>query len=111
MSRQIRKGDEVVVIAGNDRGKVGKVVSFPKEGRVLVEGVNVRKKHMKRTQENQKGQIIDIERAINISNVMPAVDGKGVKLRVRQNKEKERELYYLAGEKEVLYRPRKKAKG
>lgn len=109
-SRKLRPGDEVLVITGNDRGKTGKILSF-KEDRVVVEGINVRKKHMKPTQQNQKGQIIDIECPIHVSNVKPAVEGKGVKLRVRFNKEGEKELYYLNGSKEELYRPAKKSKG
>lgn len=109
MSKHIRKGDQVIVIAGNDRGKIGKVLSLHDE-KLVVEGVNVRKKHMKRTQQNQKGQIIDIERPIHISNVKVCVDEKPVKLKVRQNKEGERELYYREENKAVLYRPVKKAK-
>lgn len=111
MKRKLRAGDQVVVIAGNDKGKIGKILSFPKEERVLVEGINVRKKHMKKTRENQKGQIIDIERPIHISNVKPSVDGQAVKLSVRENKEGQRELVYKKGESLVSYRPIKKSKG
>ena len=68
MSKWIRKGDRVLVIAGNDRGKMGEVLARSEE-RVLVQGVNVRKKHMKRTQQTQAGRIIDIEVPIHISNV------------------------------------------
>lgn len=110
MSKKLRGGDQVIVIAGNDRGKSGKILSFPKEGRVVVEGINIRKKHMKKTQENQKGQILDIERSIHISNVKAAVDGEGVKLKVRTNKEGERELFYQKGKTQTLYRPVKKSK-
>lgn len=105
----LRNGDEIVVIAGNDKGKTGKVLS--KSGdRIVVEGVNVRKKHMKPTQQNQKGQIIDIECGIHISNVKPSVGGKGVKLRKRFNKSGEKELYFLEGKKQQLFRPVKKQK-
>jgi len=105
----LRKGDEVTVIAGNDKGRKGNVLSF-KGDRVVVEGVNVRKKHMKPTQQNQKGQIIDIECGIHISNVNPSIDGKVIKVRARFNKQGKKELYYLDGQKEVLYRPVKKQK-
>lgn len=101
--RKLRVGDEVVVIAGNDKGKTGKVLSFRGDTRIVVEGVNIRKKHMKPTQQNQKGQIIDIEMPLDVSNVKPFVSGEAVKLRTRVNKG-ERELYYLQGTKEVLYR-------
>jgi len=107
MSRKLRVKDEVVVIAGNDRGQTGKILSISGE-RVLVEGVNVRKKHMKPTQQNEKGQIINIERPFHISNVKPSVDGKGVKLHVRVNKSGEKELCFKDGKKEVLYRSVKK---
>lgn len=106
---KLRHGDEVLVIAGNDRGKTGKVISINGE-RILIEGINVRKKHMKPTQQNQKGQIIDIECAINISNVKPSVGGKAIKIRTRFNKQNEKEFYYLDGNKEELYRPVKKQK-
>lgn len=99
----LRKGDQVVVITGNDRGKNGKVLGFKKD-RVIVEGINLRKKHLRRTQENQQGQIIDIEGSVHLSNIMHAVDGKGVKLRVRENKKGERELYYKGEGKDHLYR-------
>lgn len=84
--KNLRAGDEVVVIAGNDRGKIGKILSCTDE-RVVVEGINVRKKHMKRRAENQPGQIIDIECSIHVSNVKPCVDGRGIKLRTRMNGE------------------------
>ncbi|MCC5832104.1 MAG: 50S ribosomal protein L24 [Chlamydiales bacterium] len=104
---QLRKGDEVIVIAGNDKGKTGKVISINGE-RITVEGVNIRKKHMKPTQQNQKGQIIDIECGIHISNVKPSVGGKAVRLRRRFNKQGEKELFYTDGQSEVLYRSVKK---
>ena len=69
MSKKIRKNDRVLVIAGNDKGKKGKVQSRS-EDRVVVEGVNVRKKHMKPTQQMQGGRVIDMEMSIHISNVM-----------------------------------------
>ncbi len=68
MSKTIRKGDRVLVIAGNDRGKAGEVLSRAQE-RVLVQGVNIRKKHMKRTQQTQGGRVIEMEMPIHISNV------------------------------------------
>lgn len=69
MKRKFKTGDQVFVIAGNDKGKSGKVLNFHGVDRIVIEGVNIRKKHMKPTQQNQKGQIIDIERPIHISNV------------------------------------------
>lgn len=66
----IKKGDTVVVLSGNDKGKSGKVAkAFPKTGMVLVEGVGMRKKHQKARREGQKGQIIDKHHPIAASKV------------------------------------------
>lgn len=68
---KIRKNDTVVVISGNNKGKTGKVLKvFPKENRVIVEGVNLRKRHTKPTQKNPQGGITEKEAPINVSNVM-----------------------------------------
>lgn len=68
---KIKKNDNVMVIAGNDRGKTGKVLKvFPKVNRVIVEGVNIRKRHTKPTQKNPQGGIFEKEAPIHISNVM-----------------------------------------
>ena len=68
---KIKKEDSVIVIAGNFRGKTGKVLKvFPKEKRVIVEGVNIRKRHSKPTQQNPQGGIIEKESPIHVSNVM-----------------------------------------
>ena len=67
----IKKGDTVVVTAGTDKGKSGKVIkTFPKLGMVVVEGVGMRKKHAKPRREGQKGQIIDKQFPIHASNVV-----------------------------------------
>lgn len=68
MKETIKKGSRVLVIAGNDRGKSGEVIGKSEE-RVLVQGVNIRKKHMRRTQQTQGGRIIEMEAPIHISNV------------------------------------------
>ena len=79
MSKWIRKGDRVLVIAGNDKGKAGEVLSRGEE-RVIVQGINVRKKHLKRTQETQGGRIVEMEVPIHISNVC-LCDKEGKKLK------------------------------
>ncbi len=67
----VRKGDKVKVIRGNFAGKVGTVTRvLPKENRVVIEGVNERKKHMRPTQENPEGGIITFNAPIHASNVM-----------------------------------------
>ena len=68
---KIKKGDTVKVIAGKDNGT---------EGKVIVEGVNVVKKHTKPNQMNQNGGIVEKEAAIDVSNVMLYVDGKATKV-------------------------------
>lgn len=68
---KIHKNDNVKVITGNDRGKSGKVLKvFPSESRVIVEGINVRKRHTKPSQKNPQGGILEKEAAIHVSNVM-----------------------------------------
>ncbi|MGB5894186.1 MAG: 50S ribosomal protein L24 [Ignavibacteriaceae bacterium] len=68
---KIRKNDMVVVIAGNDSGKTGKVLKiFPKNNRVIIEGINIRKRHTKPSQKSPQGGILEKEASINASNVM-----------------------------------------
>lgn len=108
MSKWIRRGDRVVVIAGNDKGKSGEVLSRSEE-RVIVQGVNVRKKHMRRTQQTQGGRIVEMEMPIHISNVQVCdKDGKPYKLSVKQEKNGKRELVSKIGGKETVYRSVKK---
>lgn len=74
---KIKKGDNIIVISGKDKGKKGKISEiFPKKDLVLVEGVNVKKKHQKPSAKVKTGQIIDIPKPIHISNVMLEVSGK-----------------------------------
>ena len=68
---KIRKNDNIIVIAGNSKGSTGKVLKvFPKQNRVIVEGVNIRKRHTKPNQANPQGGIIEMEAPIEASNVM-----------------------------------------
>lgn len=84
----VKKGDTVMVIAGKDKGAVGKVIAaFPTQDRVIVEGVNLVKKHTKIGQTNRgakTGGITTQEAAIHVSNVLPVVkvDGKDMPTRV-----------------------------
>ncbi len=67
----VRKDDTVVIITGKDKGKQGKVKKvLPKTGRVVVEGVNMVKKHTKPSARNMQGGIIEMEAPIHASNVM-----------------------------------------
>jgi large subunit ribosomal protein L24 len=79
----VKKGDKVMVISGKDKGKTGVVLSaFPKKDRVLVEGVNIVKKHSKPSQMNPQGGIISQEAPIHVSNVMPLDPKTGEPTRV-----------------------------
>ena len=67
---KIKKNDQVLIIAGNDKGKKGKVLkSIPGKSRIVVEGIALVKKHVKPKKSGQKGQVVPAPRAINISNV------------------------------------------
>lgn len=67
----VKKGDTVVVLAGNEKGKKGAVLrAFPRTNKVLVEGVGMRKKHQRPRREGQQGQIVDKQHPIHASNVM-----------------------------------------
>ena len=67
-TKKMRKGDRVIAIAGNNKGLTGTVQSFKGE-RVVVQGLNVCKKHIKKTQDAPKGRIVEIERPIHVSNL------------------------------------------
>lgn len=67
---KIKKGDTILVISGKDRGRKGKVLeAMPKEGRILVEGLNLRKKHVKPKKQGEKGQVVELPGPIFTSNV------------------------------------------
>ena len=79
----VKKGDEVRVIAGNEKGREGRVLAvFPSDERVLVEGINMRVHHDKPTQDNPQGGRIEREVAIHISNVMVIDPSTGEPTRV-----------------------------
>ena len=72
-TQHVKKGDEVVVISGAERGKRGKVIEvIPSTQRVIVEGVKMIKKHTRRSQDNPEGAIIEREGSVHLSNVMLA---------------------------------------
>jgi large subunit ribosomal protein L24 len=69
----VKKGDEVVIIAGADKGKRGRIISvIGKKKRVIVEGAHMIKKHMRKSQQYPQGQIVEREGSVHISNVMKA---------------------------------------
>ena len=77
MSKNIKKGEEVVVIAGDHKGKKGKILQVLRDkNRVIVEGVNLLKKHERKSQDNPQGSIVEREFPIHYSNVMLAERAK-----------------------------------
>jgi large subunit ribosomal protein L24 len=109
-NRWIKKGDKVLVIAGNDLGKVGEVV-MRQEDRIIVQGVNVRKRHMKSRDQNRRSEIIPIEKPIHISNVaLCDGNGKRLKLKTKRGDGGSKELVYQEKGKEVSYRSLRKSK-
>ncbi|MBM4051564.1 MAG: 50S ribosomal protein L24 [Planctomycetes bacterium] len=82
MPAHVKKGDVVIVTAGDDKGKTGEIVSVDtKASRVVVRGVNIHKRHLKPTQGRPKGAIVEMELPIHMSNVSPVVDGKPTRVR------------------------------
>ena len=77
MATKIKKGDEVIVISGDHKGNKGKILQVLREkNRVIVEGVNMIKKHEKKTQDNPQGAIIEREASLHFSNVKKAGEKK-----------------------------------
>ena len=76
---KVKVGDKVKILAGKDRGKEGKVlVTLKKKDKVVVEGINIVKKHMKPSQQNETGGILSVEAPIHVSNVK-VIEGKETK--------------------------------
>ncbi|WP_298788709.1 50S ribosomal protein L24 [uncultured Marinococcus sp.] len=79
----VKQGEKVKVISGKDKGKEGVILkAMPAQARVIVEGVNIVKKHAKPSQENPQGGILNQEAAIHVSNVMPLDPKSGEPTRV-----------------------------
>ncbi|NLG63113.1 MAG: 50S ribosomal protein L24 [Candidatus Cloacimonetes bacterium] len=86
----VRRGDRVKVIRGNDAGKEGTVLRvLPKQNRVVIEGVNLRKRHMRPSQANPEGGIITFEAPVHASNVMLIDPTTGEPTRVRYQRAKD----------------------
>src|SRR6187551_2800714 len=81
---KIRKGDKVVVLSGRDKGRTGEVIkSLPKDGKVVVSGVNIATRHRKPTQENPQGGLVRTEAPMHASKVAIADPKDGKPTRVR----------------------------
>ena len=74
-SAHVKKGDEVVVIAGSSKGKRGRIIAvLPKKHRVIVEGASLIKRHTRKSQEHPQGAIVEREGTVHVSNVMAAAE-------------------------------------
>ena len=81
---KIKKDDTILIISGKDKGRKGKVIeALPKKGKVIVEGINLRKKHVRPKKSGEKGQIITMPAPFDVSNVKLICSkcGKAVRLR------------------------------
>ncbi len=94
---KIKKGDTVKVIAGKDKDKEGKVLAV-KDGKVLVENVNMVTKHTKPSAANQQGGIVNKEAYIDISNVMYVKDGKATRVGFKMDGDKKVRYAKATGE-------------
>jgi len=116
MARHVRKGDLVYVNAGRkrDKGRTGKVLRVitdddPNKWKVVVEGVNVRVKHLRPSQTNPQGGVTEREMPIHISNVQPVVEGKPTRVRFKTNADGSK-VRVAASTGEQIGPPLKKAK-
>ncbi len=98
---KIKKGDNVVVLAGKDKGKTGEVSKvMPKDGKIIVTGMNIATRHRKPSQENPQGGIDKFEAAMDISNVAVAdpKDGKATRVRFEDKDGKKVRVAVKSGE-------------
>lgn len=106
-NKRIRKGDKVYILSGNDKGETGTVLSRT-EDRILVQGINIRKKHVKPSQQHQQGGIIEMEKPIHISNVqICSKEDKPVHFCAKFNKDNKKELGYMENKKFISIRTAK----
>jgi large subunit ribosomal protein L24 len=82
MPRHVKKGDTVIITAGDDKGRTGEVMRvITRRDQVIVKGLNLRTKHLKPSRINPQGGVITREAPIHISNVSPVVDGRATRVR------------------------------
>ncbi|MEX0876717.1 MAG: 50S ribosomal protein L24 [Phycisphaerales bacterium] len=88
MPRHVRKGDQVMVTSGDHKGSVGEITEvLTKSDQVIVKGVNLRTKHLRRSQLNPQGGTVTVEAPLHISKVSPVVDGKPSRVRFETGKD------------------------
>lgn len=85
MPRHVKKGDTVIITAGDHKGKTGEIMRIDtKNDRVYIKGLNLRTRHMRPTRINPQGGVITKEAPIHMSNVSPVVDGKATRVRFEE---------------------------
>lgn len=90
---KLKKGDNVLVISGKDKGKVAKILrSIPKEGKILVEGANLKQKHVRPKKQGEKGQIVKVPAPLEVSNVKFVCPKCGKAVRVGYKLENEKKV-------------------
>lgn len=100
---RIKKGDNVKVLAGKDRGKTGKVIAAdPARLRVTVEGLNLYKKHTRPKRHGEKGQVISVPRPMHASNVLPVCPSCGKASRAGYREEGKVKVRYCRSCKATL---------
>ena len=100
---KIKKGDNVIIISGKDKGKTGKVAkALPKHGLIVIEGINMRKKAQRPKKAGGKGQIIDRAMPIDVSNAMLVDSKTGKKTRVGYKRENGKRIRFSKKSKAVI---------
>ena len=85
---KIKKGDQVIVLSGKDKGRTGEVIkAMPKDGKVVVSGVNVHVRHVKPSQTNPQGGLDRSEAPMHVSKVAHVVDGRPTRVRFETGKD------------------------
>lgn len=93
MALRIKKGDTVKVMAGKDKGKTGKVLRvFSLEGKAIIEGLNLYKKHSRPKRQGEKGELVEVQRPLRMPNLMPICPSCGKPTRVGSRKDGEKSM-------------------
>lgn len=104
MSKWIKKGDNILIIAGNDKGKTGTVIAR-RGDRAVVKGINVRKKHVKSRDRSEPSRVVEVELPLHISNLaLCDAEGNKIKVKCRTTSSGAKELYYKKENREVVHR-------
>jgi large subunit ribosomal protein L24 len=102
MARHVKRGDNVIITAGDHKGKTGEVLRIDTDrDRVFIKGINLRTKHMRPTRLNPQGGVITREGPIHLSNVSPVVDGKATRVRFERKSNGQKVRIAVRGGKDL----------